>query len=349
MAAARAWTVRSPRPRLLRRAWCRRCKCTVASDRKHLLNALVLHHERRERENDKRRERGVAVSTSKLAGISEHKLKKELLEREPPSEHPAYAEANRLVTSRMAPEALERALLEGRETFEKVMRKLRSSHVAKLHLCLREAKDTRSFEDVVLGLPDTLEVLELTLPDRLYKQPRRAYDAKDIDTWKDVRPFEKLIKLGLRQESPTSPAPSALADKPLLTPADIIGRLVGYAHGESLIACPVLEYVDLSHFEELTEVPWQLFEIPSIKTINCTLCTKIEGVGCQFPLIASGLSALILDGCSALATLPEALAKKCENLTELGLANCTALGELPRWVNEIERKGAGVIRPSHLA
>ena len=93
----------------------------------------------------------------------------------------------------------------------------------------------------------------------------------------------------------------------------------------------------------------QLFEIKTVRIINCSRCALLSRVSCQFPLIASGLSALILDGCSALATLPEALAKKCENLTELGLANCTALGELPRWVNEIERKGAGVIRPSHLA
>ena len=143
--------------------------------------------------------------------------------------------------------------------------------------------------------------------------------------------------------------PHATALTCSLSLTQVIARLVGYSHGEALISCPNLAYVDLTGFEELREVPWQLFEMKSIRTINCTRCAKIESIGCQFPLMASSITSLILDGCSSLAELPDSLAKKCSNLTELGLANCSGLHSLPKWVNDIERKGAGVIRPAHLA
>jgi hypothetical protein len=87
----------------------------------------------------------------------------------------------------------------------------------------------------------------------------------------------------------------------------------------------------------------------SVRKVSAMRCPKIATVECHFPLIPSALTGLILDGCVGLADLPEGLATKFTNLAELGLANCSALDRLPTWVNEIERKGAGVIRPSHLA
>ena len=75
----------------------------------------------------------------------------------------------------------------------------------------------------------------------------------------------------------------------------------------------------------------------------------IQTIDCQFPLIPSQLTNLILDGCLAMTALPEGLGIKLSNLAELGLAYCSELAGLPPWVSEIEKLGAGVVRPAHLA
>lgn len=124
---------------------------------------------------------------------------------------------------------------------------------------------------------------------------------------------------------------------------------MGYAHENAMLSFPHLETVDLQGLPDLVETPWQLLEMATLRTLNVARCPHLSSIGFQFPTQPSELSSLILDGCLALTTLPEGLSIKLSKLTELGLANCNNLIALPKWLNVIERNGAGVIRPSHLS
>jgi hypothetical protein len=86
----------------------------------------------------------------------------------------------------------------------------------------------------------------------------------------------------------------------------------------------------------------------SLRTLNVSDRKRLSRIKVQFPLIPSQLESLSLDGCSALTELEEGFSRKLSNLTGLSLRGCTSLGKLPTWVNDIERKGAGVVRPAHL-
>ena len=46
--------------------------------------------------------------------------------------------------------------------------------------------------------------------------------------------------------------------------------------------------------------------------------------------------------------LPEALGSQLGALQMLNLRGCTALNQLPSWVNEMEKNGVAVMRPFHL-
>jgi len=176
-------------------------------------------------------------------------------------------------------------------------------------------------------------------------------DDDDASTWSNVKVFPDLTKLALRQHAlPESERAKLTKMARLLQPPEmVISRLVGYAHEGALFRAEQLEHVDLSGWPELEECPWNLFEMSTLRILNLSNCTSLVRLGVQFPLIPSALESLILDGCTALTELDEGIAKKLSNLTELGLANCTGLGKLPMWVNDLERKGAGVIRPVHLS
>jgi len=234
---------------------------------------------------------------------------------------------------------------------EAVISQVSKAPLTTVNVSLRDSKDSTQFEAALKCLPESLWMLELELPDIIYHVKQRARDDADASTWRSIKVFPDLTKLRLRQR-PLAPAELIKLEKYarlIQSPEVTIGRLVGYAHEDALFRFDKLEHVDLSGWPELREVPWQLFEMRGLRILNLSNCPKLEAIAVQFPLIPSQLEALILDGCVALTHLEEGIAIKLSNLTELGLANCSGLGELPLWVSELERKGAGVIKPKHLS
>ena len=62
----------------------------------------------------------------------------------------------------------------------------------------------------------------------------------------------------------------------------------------------------------------------------------------------SPIDTLILEGCAALAELPETAGAKLGGVSLLSLEGCTALVKIPEWVVAMEKNGYAVIRPEHL-
>ncbi len=330
-----------------------KAQATVDADRKRILNALVhLYTESQAKVAGAIKSGAWHLKRSaSLVDCHRFGLGKTALEEEPPVEHEAYDVYNGLLQAKLAPAALQRALREGQATLDRVIKEVRTAPLTVLRVSLRDAKDTAQFEDALKCLPETLRILELELPDVLYKVKPKKRDNADASTWNNVKVFPDLSKLSLRQRQlpPNEAEKLEKLEKLLQPPEMVIGRLVGYAHEAALFRAERLDTVDLQGWPNLEEIPWNLFEMTTLRTLNVSNCKKLTKIGVQFPLIPSQLESLILDGCTALTELDEGIGIKLSNLTELGLANCTGLGKLPLWVNDLERNGAGVIRPVHLS
>jgi len=330
-----------------------RASATVASDRQRILNALVTLYTQSQAKVAGAVQGGAwhLQKSASLVDVHRLGLQKATLEQEPPAEHEAYDVYNGLLQARLAPAALQRALKEGQATLDRVIKEVATAPLTVLRVSLRDAKDTAQFEDALRCLPESLRILELELPDVLYKVKPKVRDDADASTWNNVKVFPDLTKLALRQRPLAESEREKLQKMTRLIqpPEMVIGRLVGYAHDAALFRAEQLEHVDLSGWPDLETVPWNLFEMQSLRILNVSNCQRLTRIGVQFPLIPSQLESLIMDGCTAITELEEGIGMKLSNLTELGLANCTGLGKLPLWVNDLERKGTGVIRPAHLA
>ena len=329
-----------------------KAEATIDADRKHILNALVNLYT----QSQARVAGAVAAGawhlkrTASLLDVRSISITMEALSAEPPAEHEGYDVYNGLLQAKLAAEALQRAFREGESTLEKVIKEVRTAPLTVLRVSMRDAKNTAQFEEALKCLPETLRILELELPDVLYKVKPKKRDEADASSWDNVKVFPDMTHLKLRQRALSDEETEKLSQlaRHLQSPEMVIGRLVGYAHESALFRAEQLETVDLQGWPTLEEIPWNLFEMTSLRTLNVSDCKRLSRIKVQFPLIPSQLESLILDGCSALTELEEGISQKLSNLTGLSLRGCTSLGKLPIWVNDIERKGAGVVRPAHL-
>ena len=329
-----------------------KAEATIDADRKHILNALVNLYT----QSQARVAGAVAAGawhlkrTASLLDVRSISITMEALSAEPPAEHEGYDVYNGLLQAKLAAEALQRAFREGESTLEKVIKEVRTAPLTVLRVSMRDAKNTAQFEEALKCLPETLRILELELPDVLYKVKPKKRDEADASSWDNVKVFPDMTHLKLRQRALSDEETEKLSQlaRHLQSPEMVIGRLVGYAHESALFRAEQLETVDLQGWPTLEEIPWNLFEMTSLRTLNVSDCKRLSRIKVQFPLIPSQLESLSLDGCSALTELEEGFSRKLSNLTGLSLRGCTSLGKLPIWVNDIERKGAGVVRPAHL-
>ena len=329
-----------------------KAEATIAADRKRILNALVNLYT----QSQARVAGAIAAGawhlkrTASLLDVRSISITMEALGAEPPAEHEGYDVYNGLLQAKLAAEALQRGFREGQSTLEKVIKEVRTAPLTVLRISMRDAKNTAQFEEALKCLPETLRILELELPDVLYKVKPKKRDAADASSWDNVKVFPDMTQLKLRQRALSDEETEKLSQmaRHLQSPEMVIGRLVGYAHESALFRAEQLETVDLQGWPTLEEIPWNLFEMTSLRTLNVSDCKRLSRIKVQFPLIPSQLESLSLDGCSALTELEEGFSRKLSNLTGLSLRGCTSLGKLPTWVNDIERKGAGVVRPAHL-
>ena len=89
--------------------------------------------------------------------------------------------------------------------------------------------------------------------------------------------------------------------------------------------------------------PWPK---PSLVLSGCSSLKILDAKG----VLPSPLQDLMLEDCTSITELPEALGQKFgRSLGLINLHGCEKLDKLPQWVVAMEQRGSGVRRPHHLA
>lgn len=97
---------------------------------------------------------------------------------------------------------------------------------------------------------------------------------------------------------------------------------------ELLFGADTLEYLDLSEWENLTELPPAVFDLVSLQALHLAKCRSLAKLPPQIQCLQQ-LTELDLSRCASLASLPDQMCSSLPSLQRLSLAFCTGLESLP--------------------